>query len=391
MLPKRLRTRYKQLIAKTIVESVVASLHGCKIRRLPLIHLGLMLLMGLLASCALHKGRLVSVSPVLASGKAMTWQAEMSCPGCSERWLTLTLFPDGIFRTRERYLNASLKNDESFYDMGSWSVALSDSTLVTLRGSQPSPQQYRLLKNGKLRLLDRNGREVRSLRDYTMPRLATVDWIVGPMRILGLYQSGPNGSVFTECLTGQNWSLTAGMGANELARQYAQMSPAQRESGPVMVSLSGQFLATSEESHRLHNMSINSVDRFWPGEICSRGPIAPARPLVDTRWLLRDIAGLQTKDDIMAMPAHFRLYADLHLAGSTGCNRMHANFSSQATELHFTHLVTTRISCAAVQNEAEMALLRVLQETQQYRIASNELSLLNGSKVLARFVATEMP
>ena len=40
----------------------------------------------------------------LRSEHVQTWVGEVSCPGCSERWLALTLFPDGLFRLRESYV-----------------------------------------------------------------------------------------------------------------------------------------------------------------------------------------------------------------------------------------------------------------------------------------------
>lgn len=352
---------------------------------------GLLALVVLFSGCSYLPHRTASSPAVslLQSGSPMTWQAEMSCPGCAERWMTLTLLPDGTFRMRERYPNAGSKSDESFYDLGRWSLALGDSNLLTLRGGSQATQQFRLLPDGKLRLLDSYGHEVRSIRDYTMPRLPEVDWIGGPMRLHGLYQNTAGGPIFNECLGGQRWRVASAGASAELAKQFAGLGATQ--SGPILVSLTGRLALGAEAPGGQRLLTVEQFEQFWPGETCMRGPIAPAKPLLDTRWTLLDIAGLQGKDDIMDIPAHINFRGDNHLTGSTGCNRLRANYLRNGDTLAVSALVTTRISCSINLNAKEAALLKVLQEAQQYRITSNELSLISGKKTLARFIASDMP
>ena len=146
----------------------------------------------MLSACAWRFG---SPAVSLRAQQPQTWQGEVSCPGCSERWLTVTLFPDGLFRLRETYVGAvgaKGAGEERFHDVGRWSATLGNGSRITLRGA--SLRHLHLQPTGDLTLLDANGQDIMSIRDYHLKRLHKPDLIADPMRLLALYTADDAGA-----------------------------------------------------------------------------------------------------------------------------------------------------------------------------------------------------
>lgn len=323
----------------------------------------------------------------------VTWQAEVACPGCSERWLTLTLFPDGFFRLRERYVGRDGERSEDFHDLGRWSLAEDDESRLVLHGGSEQPRQLRLLKDGRLRLLDSEGRELMSIRDYVLPRLPRADVIAEDMRLLGFYVADGGAGLFTECLTGQVWPLARNAAGSELAARHAALS-ARTGPLPVLVSLSGRFQGSSPLSDQPGLLQVEQLDRFWPGERCHRGPIAAAQPLTGTAWQLIELDGqpLPLADPgVLATPVQLRLRNDGRAMGHTGCNRLQGTFVRNNEQIGFTRLVTTRMTCVPAAMQREQAVLAALRAVRQWRMVSNQLELSDGERVRARWLAVDMP
>lgn len=321
------------------------------------------------------------------AGQATSWRGEVSCPGCNERWLTLTLFPDGLFRIRERFVGSEA-GGEDFYDLGRWS--LQDATHLVLRGRGVSPRHFLLLPNGNLRLLDASGASLNGIRDYVLARQPKPDLLTGPMRLLGFYVPEGDG-LFTECMTSQVLPLSRDPGVPDLRATYADPGRRDLQQGPLLAELSGRFVVPQPARIAGSGLVVTRFDRFWPGESCARGPMAPLQPLLETRWELLDLGGQPALEPVMGARAHLVLRQGGRLAGATGCNTVQGSYQREDGRLTFGRLVVTRMGCPGVAQAQEQAMLVLLRNTRQYRMVSNQLELSDGSgQVQARFIAREM-
>lgn len=346
----------------------------------------LVFVLTLLAGCAWR----ATVSPVsLRTLQPQSWQGEVSCPGCSERWLTLTLFPDGLFRLREAYGAAKGGSEERFHDTGRWSAALADSRRILLKGA--STRQVRLLPSGDLALLDAEGRDIVSIRDYVLKRLPRPDLVSEPMRLLALYAGSESQAMLTECLTAQVVSIADSPAAADMHRQAALLPAERRARGPVLAAFTARWSDASEPASGAgRRLVIERFDGFWPAESCTQGPIAPQQPLQETVWQLVSVNAVPAQEAVLGQPAHIRLRKGGRLTGSTGCNRVQGGWQANADKLGLSRLVSTRASCRDAMSQQEQAFLDALRNTRQYRQVGNQLELLQGDQVLARLVATEM-
>jgi len=346
-----------------------------------------LLVLATLSACAWGPGR---SQTSLRSPQPQSWQGEVSCPGCSERWLTVTLFPDGLFRLREAYGAAAQgAAEERFYDTGRWSAMLGDSQRVILKGA--STRQMRLQPQGDLMLLDASGRDIVSIRDYPLKRLPRPDLIAEPMRLLALYAADEAGSVLTECLTAQVLSIADSPAAADMRRTVTGIAAERRAKGPVLAALTARWMDTSEKSESAgRRLFIEKFDRFWPDENCAQGPIAPVQPLLETVWQLVSVNAVPAQEAVLGQPAHIRLRKGGRVTGSTGCNRLQGSWQVSGDKLTLTRVSTTRANCRESMAQQEHGFTEALRNARQYRQVGHQLELLQGDQVLARFVATEM-
>lgn len=114
---------------------------------------------------------------------------------------------------------------------------------------------------------------------------------------------------------------------------------------------------------------------------------APDAPLRETRWVLRRLANQKVTVPENTSEAFLTLRSDGNAEGNAGCNRFRGTFLSETPgELKFGPLMTTRMSCPAI--ETENGFSRVLRETLTYRVEGDTLFLQDGAhSPLARLEA----
>lgn len=339
-----------------------------------------------------------SLRAILPTGKAeawreqlpATWSADLSCPGCAPRWVTLTLLPDGSFRQRDRFVGSSSQGgDEVFHDLGRWQLMQGGRQLVL---GAPPGQVRKLLRlpDGNLRLLDAEGREIRSIREYVLLRQSAVDDIAGPMPLLGLYRPQGAGARFSECRDGRPWPVEDRPPADALRRQHGELLAKTPEREPAMLlELDGRLLPPAEPEG-LPRLRAESAGRFWPDEACGRA--LPAQPLLETSWGLVELAGESVRDSAMSQAPRIKLRRGGRLTGTTGCNRLQAAFTHDRRKLVVSRPVLTRMTCPQPLLLQEQALMASLRGGHEYRVRGSELQLLDDSgRIIARFVVSEMP
>lgn len=344
--------------------------------------------LSLLAGCSLALLDFSDPDKRLRGKLPQTWEADVSCPGCSEHRMTLTLFPDGSFRQRDSYAGNS--DAERFHDIGLWTLVRDDGIRLLLRGNSLVPRQLGLRADGNLQMLDERGREIRSIRDYVLARASQVDPVSDPMPLLGLYFHDAGAAWFNECRTGQRWRIAPSPQADALARQYeAVMSARQGERRATLLELSGR--PGAPEPDRPVTLDVSAEARFWSDASCRRDLLPPAQPLQETTWALISLRGQALPDSGIAQPAHLKFRRGGRLTGTTGCNRLQAAYTRDGSRLVVIRPRITRMTCPPALQEQERALLSVLRTVRTFRMSGNLLELMQGETVLAGLVVSEMP
>lgn len=334
----------------------------------------------LLAGCSSLRIPLLS-APELVVQQTSTYRGEVSCPSCSERWLTLTLFSDKTYRLVERF---SQPSNESFYESGSWQLK---GKRLRLQSGRERSRQFALVGADRLQLLNDKGRAIRSIRKYELVQQKKADELNGPMRVSGLYRMTADGARLHECLTAKDFSVSKESFGEELARQYAVQQRALNlaSATPILVTVTADFAA-----NKLDVLNVRLLDRFWPSRSCPSMPMNPSQPLLLTRWVLAELDGKKLDPKRVDKPAHLRLMGQGRLQAHTGCNTIQARYAQTGENLRFSQFVTTRMACHGQAAANEQALLKALRQSAQFEMRGNQLWLLQGDQTLARFLADDM-
>ncbi len=107
-------------------------------------------------------------------------------------------------------------------------------------------------------------------------------------------------------------------------------------------------------------------------------PTTPDAPLRETRWVLRQLAGRPVMVPANTREAFLTLRPDGTAEGNGSCNRFRGSFFSETTnELKFSPLMSTRMSCPAI--DTESGFVRALGQANSYRISGDTLRVLDIS------------
>ena len=160
---------------------------------------------------------------------ARSYAGTLSCTGCADRNLTLTVFADGTFRLREIESAPSERTSslaagaaaaaarKTSFDAGRWSTAPGRADLLLLHGAATGSRLLRRAVPDGLTVLDHEGREIRGLSGTTLTRLSQVDPLPGPMRLAGLYSRAGGLGAFDDCATSRRLAVAASGRARSLA------------------------------------------------------------------------------------------------------------------------------------------------------------------------------
>jgi heat shock protein HslJ len=79
--------------------------------------------------------------------------------------------------------------------------------------------------------------------------------------------------------------------------------------------------------------------------------------------------------------------AGSRLFGFSGCNQFAGAYEQDGSALRFTQMAGTLMACESPFMELESQVLKMLGATTSHRIEGEQLTLLGGDRVLARFEA----
>ncbi len=132
-------------------------------------------------------------------------------------------------------------------------------------------------------------------------------------------------------------------------------------------------------------MADGGIYEFEPAE---KGAATPAAvPLENTRWKLTHLGDAPVIASRQQEPYLILNPATRGVGGSGGCNHLGGSYELKGSRLSLGEVISTLMACQEGM-ETESAFLEALRRVKSWRIAGQELELLNASgKVVARFEA----
>lgn len=122
-------------------------------------------------------------------------------------------------------------------------------------------------------------------------------------------------------------------------------------------------------------------------QACAQSPALPAAELRGTEWTLLELDG--RAPPLPAAPSaavRLTLQAEgARVVGHAGCNRFSGGYALDGAALRFTPLAATRMACEPEAMDLERRVLAMLGAVGGWRVDGDQLVLLAGDRVLARF------
>jgi len=144
-----------------------------------------------------------------------SWSDVLPCADCAGIRHQLNLFPGGGYMLALTYLRDG--HDETFYDLGAWSMGADSSQLVLDHG--PDGMRFAVQEDGPLRMHDREGHAVRSHAPYDLRREPSFVPIEPRLSLLGSFFYMADAGVLTECRSGMRFPVE-GPAAGDLERAF---------------------------------------------------------------------------------------------------------------------------------------------------------------------------
>jgi copper homeostasis protein (lipoprotein) len=143
------------------------------------------------------------------------------------------------------------------------------------------------------------------------------------------------------------------------------------------------------EGHAIESKLNYDVKRAAEFEPIEPRPLTMAL-LENTYWKLTSLGEVPVTAVSQQEP-HFVLNPETHrVSGSGGCNRLTGSYELKGDHLTFSQLATTMMACVEGM-DTEKALLKALTKAKTWKMAGDELELLNDAgNVMARFEARGM-
>jgi heat shock protein HslJ len=314
----------------------------------------------------------------------VTYTGDIPCADCAVQRLTVTLRPDGIVLLRQTYKGVAAGADEHRYELGRWAVSGDGPTLLLQTGSG-EPRRFVLTGADRIRMLARDGQEIRSQHNYDLTRSDRVDPIEDTMPLRGLFSYMADAASLTECRTGMRFQVAQERGYLTLERAYLE---ARRAPGEwLLIAFDGRVTRRplGEGDTMKDAIVVERFDRISPGETCARQAVSTAS-LPNTYWRPVELAGKPVAVAAGEREPHLLLVpADSKLRGFAGCKQFQGRYDARENSLRFTGLATTRKFCDGAMDQ-EQQFLRALEATATYQIVGEALDLfdVNGT-LLARF------
>lgn len=294
-----------------------------------------------------------------AAGRAMRCHAA-GRPGEPPRTyegpgITLTLFPDGTFRLREKKAGS----DETKLDIGQWAQEVEGGVRLVLRGGDSGRRAFREVEVGKLVADDGSA----------LVRAAAPDLLDGKYRLAGLYRDAQDGGLFAACLAGRTYSVAAGGAEPDLEKAWVEVTSSRDAN--LYVEIIGRFVGPS----------AIAVEEFLSlkrnGACPSLAPRSSA--LRDTEWRMVEIDGSRPDFDDWRRRPTLRLDDVGKFTALTGCNNLSGEYTLDPDGLRFVPGPMTMMGCPPQAMDMEKRFVEALSAVKTAQIAGTTLDLNDGA------------
>ncbi|MGC3965034.1 MAG: META domain-containing protein [Rhodocyclaceae bacterium] len=308
-----------------------------------------------------------------------SYSGTLPCADCSGLRYTLNLFDDGAYLLRAEYLGKTPTVTRT--ELGKWRSE-SEGRAITLQHDGKVSMQFAAPSANTLRLLDTEGKPIRSNLNYTLHRDKPFKQVEYRGAVRGMFSVVGDNGIFEECSSGLRLPvLTVGDSA-DLRAAYARVRGAPEAA--VLATLDGRIVGNGESGPRL---LVEHFDGLWPGETC--GATAPAA-LQDTYWRLTRLGHQSVRVADRNREPYISFKDGGNVSGSSGCNRMVGTYKQEGDALSFGPIAGTRMACISGMDQ-EQRFLSALGAVAKWRIDGSHLELLDASgQSLARFEAVQM-
>lgn len=305
------------------------------------------------------------------------------CPGIRHH---LDLHPaTGGYALRVEYIDREVVSDE----LGLWHVDPLRRALV-LQGPGDARQEWQILGNGNLRLLDPEGQPIDSALPYELEPgpLAPLD-ISGPMT--GMFVYFADAALFTECLTGQRFPVM--MEADYLALETAYLDARTAPAAPLLARLEGRVAEREMmEGPARPALTVERFHHVTPYGACNHQRAAAG--LENTFWRLVRLDGtaLPAAADWREPYLLLGVEGEARFAATAGCNTMIGGYTLDGEALSFGPAASTMMGCPEPLDALEAALGAALEGTASVTSDGFRLELRDASgTALAEFEADYGP
>ena len=330
----------------------------------------------------LHQPAPSGATPTVGlEGLPATFTGVLSCAGCEGVRHQLNLFPDHAWYLRQTWLG---KRDTPRVDLlGRWEFD-PERRAIRLLAETDQPTLFAIVDQSTLRKLDRTGQPLESRSNEDLQRASKFEVLQPHRPLRGIYVERDGVASFTECLSGQRWSVAPGSEQKLLSKAYAAMEVATGLG--ILTSVDGEVLAPPAGSPAGTPASLRVVeyDGLWPAETCVMGP---PPPLEGTYWKLTRLDGKGLPASLPQQEPHVQLKAPDEISAYGGCNNLVGQYSLKRGSITVSRIASTKMACPGRQ-KTERLLVQALKHTNRWSIDGQYLHLFDDQgRQLARFEA----
>jgi copper homeostasis protein (lipoprotein) len=319
----------------------------------------------------------LAAAPVGIGDLPATYSGLLPCADCVGTRVQVNLLPAHAYVQRLTYMRDG--SDQSYYDIGSWSLS-EDGRTLTLDGGKV-PTRWGVDDTGALRKLDTGAKSVPAAAPSALTRSPVVVPLQPRLRLNGMFRYVAEAPRFRDCRSGLTWPVDAGGDYRALERAYA----GQRLStgAELKASVQGRIedRPKPDGGGSEPTLVVEAFLLVTPGEVCEDAVVQSG--LVNSRWCPVQLGAKPVR---ASAPSEVWITLDPRahrFTGSSGCNRINGSFDVQGEALRFGRTASTMKACPEM--EIERAFLSALEDTRRYRASGRTLELLGGDgKVLVR-------
>lgn len=324
-------------------------------------------------------------SVVLLAGM-QSWVGDLPCADCAAIETTITLAADGSYRRQGVYRGTRGGGDTILTDIGHWTHD-GRGTRVTLRGSIQAPGLFAVDRDGALRLLDLEGRDIPSALNYRLSPVPAPIEITHPSRLVAAFRYMADAALVVECGSGLQFPVDMSADYPTLEARYLAASV--RPGAPLVVRLRAHLADRPRMEGEGTELALvmDSVTAINERDGCAA--LREQDAIAERGWRL---VALEDTTGALALPADQRATfrwdrADERFTGHSGCNRYSALGTLRGTTLAAGPVAATKMACLDPNaNAVESRLLALLAALPALRVEADTLVFSEGPADVARFV-----